>query len=51
MTALDELDQLAAQVFEGYRVRKDLAQHFRGQYPMPTYDDQFQGVPARGGAR
>lgn len=41
MTALDELDQLAAEVFEGYLVRKDLAQQFRGQYPVPTYVGEF----------
>ena len=38
---LDELDQLAAEVFEGYLVRKDLAQQFRGQYPVPTYVGEF----------
>ncbi|MBJ7470368.1 MAG: BREX system Lon protease-like protein BrxL [Solirubrobacteraceae bacterium] len=41
MTALDELDRLAADVFEGYLVRKDLAQQFRGQYPVPTYVGEF----------
>ena len=41
MSALDSLDQLAAQVFEGYLVRKDLAQTFRGQYPVPTYVGEF----------
>lgn len=41
MSALDELDQLAAEVFEGYLVRKDLAQQFRGQYPVPTYVGEF----------
>ena len=41
MTTLDELDQLAAEVFEGYLVRKDLAQQFRGQYPVPTYVGEF----------
>lgn len=39
--ALDELDQLAADAFEGYLVRKDLAQQFRGQYPVPTYVGEF----------
>ena len=38
---LDELDQLAASVFEGYLVRKDLAQQFRAQYPVPTYVGEF----------
>ena len=41
MSDLDELDQLAANVFEGYLVRKDLAQQFRGQYPVPTYVGEF----------
>ena len=38
---LDHLDQLAAQSFEGYTVRKDLALKFRGQYPVPTYVGEF----------
>jgi uncharacterized protein (TIGR02653 family) len=41
VTELDNLDQLAAEVFEGYLVRKDLAQQFRGQYPVPTYVGEF----------
>jgi len=41
VTTLDGLDQLAAEVFEGYLVRKDLAQQFRGQYPVPTYVGEF----------
>jgi uncharacterized protein (TIGR02653 family) len=41
MTQLDDLDRLAADVFEGYLVRKDLAQQFRGQYPVPTYVGEF----------
>jgi uncharacterized protein (TIGR02653 family) len=41
VTTLDELDGLAADVFEGYLVRKDLAQQFRGQYPVPTYVGEF----------
>jgi uncharacterized protein (TIGR02653 family) len=41
VTELDELDRLAADVFEGYLVRKDLAQQFRGQYPVPTYVGEF----------
>ncbi len=41
MMALDDLDQLAARVFEGYLVKKDLAQQFRGQYPVPTYVGEF----------
>jgi uncharacterized protein (TIGR02653 family) len=39
--ALDGLDELAAEVFEGYLVKKDLAQQFRGQYPVPTYVGEF----------
>jgi ATP-dependent Lon protease len=38
---LDHLDALAAQAFEGYIVRKDLALRFRGQYPVPTYVGEF----------
>ena len=41
MTQLDELDRIAADAFEGYLVRKDLAQQFRGQYPVPTYVGEF----------
>jgi uncharacterized protein (TIGR02653 family) len=41
VTELDELDRRAAEVFEGYLVRKDLAQQFRGQYPVPTYVGEF----------
>ena len=41
MSGLDALDQRAAEVFEGYLVRKDLAQQFRGQYPVPTYVGEF----------
>jgi ATP-dependent Lon protease len=38
---LDELDHLAATVFDGYIVRKDLALRFKGQYPVPTYVGEF----------
>ena len=41
MTQLDDLDQLASQAFDGYLVKKDLAQQFRGQYPVPTYVGEF----------
>ncbi len=41
MTQLDDLDQTAAQAFDGYLVQKDLAQKFRGQYPVPTYVGEF----------
>ena len=41
MTELDTLDSLAADVFDGYLVKKDLAQQFRGQYPVPTYVGEF----------
>ena len=41
MTQLDALDRRASEVFEGYLVRKDLAQKFRGQYPVPTYVGEF----------
>src|SRR5829696_2173461 len=38
---LDNLDRIAAEVFEGYVVRKDLALKFKGQYPVPTYVGEF----------
>ncbi len=38
---LDELDRLAAESFEGYVVRKDLARRFQGLYPVPTYVGEF----------
>jgi ATP-dependent Lon protease len=38
---LDELDRLAADAFEGYVVRKDLARRFQGLYPVPTYVGEF----------
>lgn len=41
MTDLDSLDTLAAEIFDGYLVKKDLAQQFRGQYPVPTYVGEF----------
>ncbi len=41
MTTLDDLDHLAGSVFDGYLVKKDLAQQFRGQYPVPTYVGEF----------
>lgn len=39
--ALDALDRLAARVFEGYIVRKDLARRFKGRYPVPEYVAAF----------
>ncbi len=38
---MDELDVLAAQAFEGYVVRKDLARSFKGRYPVPEYVAEF----------
>src|SRR5438046_4951498 len=38
---LDHLDHLAAEAFDGYLVRKDLARRFQGQYPVPTYVGEF----------
>lgn len=40
-TTLDEIDATAASVYEGYVVRKDLAQQFKGAYPVPTYVGEF----------
>ena len=38
---LDHLDQLAASVFDGYLVRKDLVRQYSRQYPIPTYVVEF----------
>jgi ATP-dependent Lon protease len=38
---LDELDQTAADAFDGYIVRKDLVRKFARQYPVPTYVCEF----------
>jgi ATP-dependent Lon protease len=38
---LDHLDQLAALVFDGYLVRKDLVRKYSRQYPVPTYVVEF----------
>lgn len=38
---LDELDLIAADVFDGYIVRKDLARGFKGRYPVPEYVAEF----------
>lgn len=38
---LDTLDRLAASVFDGYIVRKDLVRKYSRQYPVPTYVVEF----------
>ncbi len=38
---LDALDRMAAEVFDGFIVRKDLVLRFKGQYPVPTYVAEF----------
>lgn len=38
---LDHLDKLAATVFDGYLVRKDLVRKYARQYPVPTYVVEF----------
>nr|MBA3715774.1 peptidase [Pyrinomonadaceae bacterium] len=38
---LDAIDQLAAQAFDGFIVRKDLVRRFKTQYPVPTYVVEF----------
>jgi ATP-dependent Lon protease len=38
---LDHLDRLAASVFDGYLVRKDLVRKYSRQYPVPTYVVEF----------
>jgi ATP-dependent Lon protease len=40
-TELDHLDKLAASVFDGYLVRKDLVRKYSRQYPVPTYVVEF----------
>ncbi|UZD61109.1 BREX system Lon protease-like protein BrxL [Brevibacterium sp. JSBI002] len=41
IVSLDSIDETAASAFEGYVVRKDLAQQFKGAYPVPTYVGEF----------
>lgn len=38
---LDKLDRLAASVFDGYMVRKDLVRRYSRLYPVPTYVVEF----------
>jgi ATP-dependent Lon protease len=38
---LDETDQKASEVFDGYIVRKDLVRDYNDQYPVPTYVVEF----------
>lgn len=38
---MDHLDRIAASVFEGYLVRKDLVRKYARQYPVPTYVVEF----------
>ena len=38
---LDALDKLAASVFEGFLVRKDLVRRYSKQFPVPTYVVEF----------
>jgi ATP-dependent Lon protease len=38
---LDPLDNIAAGVFDGYLVRKDLVRKYARQYPIPTYVVEF----------
>src|SRR4030081_1396781 len=38
---LARLDQIAADAFDGYIVRKDLVRKFARQYPVPTYVCEF----------
>lgn len=35
------MDRLAAEAFDGFIVRKDLARAFKGQYAVPTYVGEF----------
>jgi ATP-dependent Lon protease len=38
---MDILDQMAASVFDGFLVRKDLVRQYSRQYPIPTYVVEF----------
>ena len=38
---MDRVDELAAEAFPGYMVRKDLARQFKGRYPVPEYVSEF----------
>lgn len=38
---MDRVDELAAEAFPGYVVRKDLARQFKGRYPVPEYVSEF----------
>jgi ATP-dependent Lon protease len=38
---MDRLDQLGAEAFEGFLVRKDLVRRYSRQYPVPTYVVEF----------
>jgi ATP-dependent Lon protease len=38
---LDKIDQIAANAFEGFVVRKDLLEQFRKTFPVPTYVIEF----------
>ena len=38
---LDHLDKLAASVFDGFLVRKDLVRKYSRQYPVPIYVVEF----------
>jgi ATP-dependent Lon protease len=38
---MDALDNLAASVYDGYLVRKDLVRKYARQYPVPTYVVEF----------
>ncbi len=41
MISLDTIDKKAAEVLEGYLVRKDLVRTFSRQFPVPTYVVEF----------
>lgn len=41
MTEMDNIDQKAASLLQGYLVRKDLVRTFSRQFPVPTYVVEF----------
>ena len=48
MTTLDDLDRLAADTFEGYLVKKDLAQQFESIFIQQMYKQMRKTVPDDG---
>ena len=41
VSEMDRLDEIAAESYPGYLVRKDLVRSYARQYPVPTYVVEF----------